>query len=214
MPKHSKNSMPSSVEEYLSEGCGRCPLGGTPDCKVHPWSAELTQLRKLVLQCGLQEEIKWGVPCYSWKEGNILLLSALKEYTALSFFKGALLKDSKKILQKPGKNTQAGRLLKFTSLSQIHENQETIKAYIFEAIELEKAGLKVELKTNPEPIPREFQDAMEQDSTLKNAFEALTPGRKRGYILYFSAPKQSKTRIARIEKYRAKILDGKGFHDR
>lgn len=206
--------MNPKVDEYLLEGCGRCPLGGTPQCKVHNWEEELKMLRAIVLDCGLTETLKWGVPCYTFQQSNVLIVSAFKDYCALSFFKGALLQDTDNILEKPGENSQAARLIKFTDTGTIAEMESTLKSYIFEAVEVEKAGLKVTFKKNPEPIPEELQNKMEEDPLLETAFAALTPGRQRGYILYFSAPKQSKTRESRIEKCREKIFMGKGLNDR
>lgn len=202
------------VDQYLLEGCGRCSLGGTPDCKVHDWTAELELLRSIVLGTELNEEVKWGVPCYTYQQGNVLLLSAFRPYAAISFFKGALLNNDAGLLEKPGPNSQASRVLKFTSLDQIEENAASIKQYILQAIEVEKAGLTVAFKQNPEPIPEELAAKFAEDTTLQNAFEALTPGRQRGYILFFSAPKQAKTRLARIEKCVGKILNGEGLHDK
>ena len=208
-------SMNPAVDNYLIEGCGRCSLGGTPDCKVHNWTEELKQLRRIVLECGLTEEVKWSVPCYTFQQNNVLIVSAFKEYCSLSFFKGALLKDAEGILEKPGENSQAARLFKFTNVQQILEMEPTIKAYIYEAIEVEKAGLKVDFKQKNELVyPEELQTKLDEDPELKSAFESLTPGRQRGYVLHFSQPKQSKTRISRIEKCIPKILEGKGFHDR
>ncbi|RAI87985.1 YdeI/OmpD-associated family protein [Algoriphagus yeomjeoni] len=206
--------MNTSAEAYFSEGCGRCQLGGTPQCKVHSWTEELSLLRKLILDSGLNEEAKWGVPTYTFQKKNVLILAAFKEYCSISFFKGALLSDEHKILVKPGENTQAGRLIKFTDVKKIKELKAVIKAYIFEAIEIEKEGLVVEFKKNPEPIPEELKTKLENDPVFKSAFEALTPGRQRGYILYFSAPKQSITRESRIEKFAPKILEGIGLNDR
>ncbi len=206
--------MNPKVDQYLIEGCGRCPLGGTPECKVNSWREELKQLRRIVLDCGLTEEVKWGVPCYTYKGSNVLMVSAFKGFSALSFFKGSLLQDDKGLLDKPGENSQAVRLFRFTDSRTIIENESIIKAYIYEAIEVEKAGLKVNFKKNPEPIPEELQLKLDEDPALNAAFGALTPGRQRGYILYFSAPKQSKTRVSRIEKYIPRIFEGKGFRDR
>lgn len=205
--------MNPAIDAYLMEGCGRCPLGGTADCKVHTWTAEMKLLRKLVLDCGLNEELKWSVPCYTHQGNNILLLSAFKEYCALSFFKGTLLADTEGVLIAPGKNSQATRLLKFTSVQEIMELEAVLKAYVFEAIEVEKAGLKVEFKKNPESIPEELQQKLDTDPYFRTAYESLTPGRQRGYIIYFSQAKQSKTRQGRIEKYTSKILNGEGIHD-
>ena len=206
--------MNNQVDNYLLEGCGRCPLGGTPDCKVHKWTAELELLRTIVLDCGLTEELKWGVPCYTFQGGNVLMVSAFKEYCSISFFKGSLLSNTKGILEKPGPNSQAARLIKFTNTARIQEIEEDIRTSIYEAIEVEKAGLKVLFKKNPEPIPEELEQKFAEDPVLKSAFEALTPGRQRGYILFFSAPKQSKTRVSRIEKSVEKILNGEGLHDK
>ncbi|WP_423801167.1 YdeI/OmpD-associated family protein [Neobacillus sp. SAB-20_R2A] len=207
------SEMNPKVDKYLIDGCMRCPLGATPDCKVNNWPEELEKLRMIVLDCGLTEELKWGVPCYTFQKSNVLIISAFKEYCSLSFFKGSLLKDAHRILEKPGENTQAGRLVKFTNVKQIVELEPILKAYIHEAIEVEKAGLKVEFKKDPEPIPEELQNKFEDIPALKTAFDALTPGRQRAYILHFSAPKQSKTRVSRIEKCMEKILAGKGLND-
>ena len=202
------------IDVYLAEGCGRCPLGGTPNCKVHNWQKELKLLRTIVLECGLTEELKWGVPCYTFQNSNVSIVAAFKEYCSLSFFKGALLNDAHKILVKPGENTQSDRLIRFTNVQEIMELEPVLKAYIYEAIEVEKAGLKVSFKKEPEPIPDELQRKLDKNPALKTAFEALTPGRQRAYIIYFSAPKQSKTREARIEKYIPQILEGIGLHDK
>ncbi len=205
--------MNKSVDNYFIEGCGRCPLGGTPDCKVHSWTSELELLRKIVLSCGLTEECKWGVPCYTFQNKNILIVSALKEYCCISFFKGSLLSDDKNLLVKPGPNSQAARLFKFKNSKEIIEIEEDIRAYIFESVEVEKAGIKIQFRKNPEPIPEEFEAKLEKDPILKTAFESLTPGRQRSYILHFSQPRQSKTRISRIEKCEPMILSGIGLHD-
>lgn len=209
-----KNLKPRSVEDYLLNGCGRCALGGTPACKVHSWEPELEQLRRIVLDCELIEELKWDVPCFTYKKNNIVIVSAFKAYASISFFKGALLKDEEGILEKPGPNTQAGRLIKFASVAQILKLEPKIKAFIYEAIEVEKAGLKVAYKKDVEPYPEELVQAFDRNSDFKAAFEALTPGRQRGYLLHFSQPKQSATRQSRIEKCMAKIFEGKGWNDR
>ena len=206
--------MNKSVDNYFLEGCGRCPLGATADCKVHNWTSELKLLRKIVLDCGLAEESKWGVPCYTYQAKNILVVSALIDYCCISFFKGSLLNDAENLLVKPGPNSQAARLFKFTNVEDIIKIEKDIIAYIFEAIEVEKAGLKVSFKKNTEPIPEELELKFEEDHTLKNAFDMLTPGRQRGYVLHFSQPKQSKTRISRIEKCIPMILSGIGLHDK
>jgi len=206
--------MNKSVDNYFIEGCGRCPLGGTPDCKVHTWTSELELLRKIVLDCGLTEESKWGTPCYTFQNKNILIVSALKEYCCISFFKGSLLSDDKNLLVKPGPNSQAARLFKFKNINEVIRIESDIKAYIFESIEVEKAGLNVTFKKNPEPIPEELEAKFEEYPVLKNAFEALTPGRQRGYLLHFSQPKQAMTRVSRIEKSVPMILSGIGLHDK
>lgn len=206
--------MTKDIETYFIDGCGRCSLFGTPECKVKTWQKELKLLRKLVLDCGLTENIKWGQPCYTYNGNNVLFVTCFKDFACISFFKGALLNDAEQILTAPGENSQAVRLIKYTNAKDIVAQEATIKAYIYEAIEIEKAGLKVALKKEQDPIPEELQAMMDKDAKLKAAFEALTPGRQRGYILHFSAPKQSKTRISRIEKCIPKIMSGKGFHDR
>lgn len=188
---------------------------GTPQCKARTWQEELKALREILLDSPLTEELKWSVPCYTFQKSNVVILSALKESCTLSFFKGALLKDPHGILTKPGENTQAGRLIRFTSVQQIVELASIVKAYIAEAIEIEKSGVKVNFKAKGELVyPEELQTQFAHHPALKTAFEALTPGRQRGYLLYFTAPKQSKTRASRIEKSIPSILDGKGLNDR
>lgn len=207
--------MNPEIDAYLLEGCGRCALGGTPECKVHSWQEELKYLRRVVLDCGLTEERKWGVPCYTHNGSNILMVAAFKDNCTLSFFKGALLKDDHKILEKPGENTQSGRVIRFTDVDRIAALEPVLKTYMFEAIEVEKAGLKVNFKKASEyGFPAEFQNRLDRDPELKAAFDTLTPGRQKGYLLYFSSAKQSKTREARIEKYIPKIFKGLGLHDK
>jgi uncharacterized protein YdeI (YjbR/CyaY-like superfamily) len=182
--------------------------------KAKNWQEELEQLRMIVLDCGLTEELKWGVPCYTFQESNIVLIHVFKEYCALLFFKGALLNDTKGILIQQTKNVQAARQVRFGNVREIGKMEKILKAYIYEAIEVEKAGLKVNLKkTTAFIVPEEFQKKLDKTPALKTAFKALTPGRQRGYILYFSAPKQSKTRASRVEKYMQQILNGKGLND-
>ena len=178
------------------------------------WQAEIKQLRTLLLDGGLTEEFKWRTPCYSFQGNNVVIIGCFKNYCTLSFFKGALLQDSHKVLSKPGENSQAVRFFKFTNLEEITEQKPTIKAYIFEAIEIEKAGLKVAFKSNTElEWVAELQMALDKNPALKTAFNALTPGRQRAYNLYFSEAKQPKTRETRIEKYTQRILDRKGIND-
>lgn len=205
--------MNPKVDLFLEEGCGRCKWYRTPDCKVHTWTAELKLLRKIVLSCELTEELKWSQPCYTFNGNNILIVSAFKNFCFINILKGALLSDTHAILEKPGESSQSARLLKFTNVQDIKDIEATIKAYIFEAIEIEKAGLKVAFKKNPEVIPDEFQTKLDQIPELKKAFEALTPGRQRGYLLHFSQAKQAKTRESRIEKCMEAILNGKGFNE-
>jgi len=182
--------------------------------KEKKWQKEIEQLRMIILECGLAEELKWGCPCYTFQESNIVLIHVFKEYCALLFFKGALLNDANGILIQQTKNVQAARQVRFTNVREIVEMKPTLKAYIYEAIEVEKAGLKVKLKKTADfKITEEFQKKLDKSTVLKKAFEALTPGRQRAYIFYFSQPKLSKTRESRVEKYLQQILKGKGLDD-
>lgn len=182
--------------------------------KAEKWQEELEQLRKIVLECELTEELKWGVPCYTFQKSNIVLIHDFKEYCALLFMKGALLDNANGLLIQQTENVQAARQIRFTNLREIVDNKAILKAYIYEAIEVEKAGLKVELKKTTEyNIPEEFQQKLDESTSLKTAFEALTPGRQRAYLLHFSQPKQTKTREARVEKCIPQILDGKGLNE-
>ncbi|SDQ74739.1 YdeI/OmpD-associated family protein [Flagellimonas zhangzhouensis] len=200
---------------YLSDGCGRCSLYSTPECKVHTWQEELKYLRRLVLDCGLDEELKWSVPCYTYNGHTLVMVVAFKESATLSFFKGALLRDEHGILMKPGKNSQASRVVRFTSVDEIAKLEDVLKAYIFEAIEVDKAGLKIKKKATSEyEMPEELQQKLDEDSDFKMAFEALTPGRQRGYMLFISQAKQSQTRSNRIEKCIPNIYKGKGYNER
>ena len=179
--------------------------------RAKKWQEEFKTLRRISLDCRLTEELKWGKPCYTFQKSNIVIIQGFKEFCALLFCKGALLNDAKGILKKFG--WQAARRIPFTGVREIVEMELILKAYIHEAIEVEKAGLKVNFKQNPEPIPEEFQNKLGESPALKTAFEALTPGRQRGYILYFSGAKQSKTRESRVEKCMRRILNGKGLND-
>jgi uncharacterized protein YdeI (YjbR/CyaY-like superfamily) len=182
--------------------------------KDKKWHEEFEKLRMIILDCQLTEELKWGVPCYTFENKNIVLIHGFKEYCAILFVNGALLKDVMGILITQTENVQAARQVRFTNVDEIEEMEPILKAYIHEAIEVEKAGLKVDFKKTTEfIIPEEFQNKLDEIPALKTAFDALTPGRQRAYILYFSAPKQSKTRGARIEKCMQQILDGKGLND-
>lgn len=183
--------------------------------KPGKWQKEYAQLRTLLLDCGLTEELKWGVPCYTFRSHNVVLIHGFKEYCALLFHKGVLLNDTDQILIQQTENVQSARQVRFTSLQDIIKQEATLKAYVYEAIEVERAGLKVPFKKTAEyPVPEELQIAMKENPDLKAAFEALTPGRQRGYLLHFSQPKQSKTRAARIEKCLPNIFEGKGYNDR
>jgi uncharacterized protein YdeI (YjbR/CyaY-like superfamily) len=178
------------------------------------WKAEFEALRKIVLDCGLTEDFKWMHPCYTYEKKNVVLIHGFKEYCALLFHKGALLQDTHGILIRQTEHVQAARQIRFTNVQEIVEMEPILKAYIYEAIEVEKAGLKVDGSKKAElTIPEELQKKFAEMPALKTAFEALTPGRQRAYILYFSKPKQSKTRASRIEKYVQQILNGKGLHD-
>jgi len=182
--------------------------------KNENWQEELEELRTIVLDCGLEEVLKWGCPCYTFQEKNIVLIHVFKEYCALLIFKGVLLHDTKGILVQQTQNVQSARQVRFTSVQQIIKQQRTLKAYINEAIEVEKAGLTVDLKAKSKLVfPEEFEKKLKENPRLKTAFSALTPGRQRAYNLYFSAAKQSKTREARIEKHIKQILQGKGLND-
>jgi uncharacterized protein YdeI (YjbR/CyaY-like superfamily) len=181
--------------------------------KATNWHDEFVELRRISLDCGLTEELKWRLPCYTYENNNIVIIQGFKEYCALMFFKGALLKDPDGMLIKMGES-QSGRQARFTSVREIIELEPVLKEYINEAIEVEKAGLKVEFKkTSDFTIPEEFQAKFDENPALRTAFESLTPGRQRAYIFYFSAPKQSKTRASRVEKSIQQILDGKGLND-
>ena len=178
------------------------------------WQKEYEKLRTIILNCGLMEELKWGCPCYTFENTNIVLIHGFKEYCALLFFKGALLNDPNGILIQQTKNVQSARQIRFTNAKEIVKMEKILKAYVYEAIEVERAGLKVKLKKTSEfKTPEEFQKRLDKSAALKKAFDALTPGRQRAYIFYFSQAKQSKTREARVEKYIKQILSGKGLDD-
>ena len=178
------------------------------------WQKEIRQMRTIALDCGLEEVLKWGCPCYQYNGTNIVLIHVFKEYCAFLFFKGALIKDEKGILIQQTKNVQSARQVRFTDIKEIEKQKKILKAYIYQAIEIEKAGLKVKLKkTSDYNIPEEFQTQLNKKAALKKAFESLTPGRQRAYLFYFSQAKQSKTRLDRVQKYIPKILEGKGLDD-
>ncbi|HEY1040853.1 MAG TPA: DUF1801 domain-containing protein [Bacteroidia bacterium] len=182
--------------------------------KNKKWQTEIETLRMIVLDCDVTEELKWGVPCYTYNKSNVVLIHVFKDYCALLFHKGVLLKDPKGILIQQTENVQSARQIRFTHVKEIVKIKTTLKAYIKEAIEAEKKGLKVEFKKTKEfEMPEEFENKLKENPSLKKAFYALTPGRQRGYLLYFSSAKQAKTRESRIEKYTSHILDGKGLDD-
>lgn len=182
--------------------------------KNEKWEKEIKKLRMVILECGLNEELKWGCPCYTFNNSNIVLIHVFKEYCAVLFFKGALLNDANGILIQQTENVQSARQVRFTNIQEVNKQEKILKAYIYEAIEVEKAGLKVKLKkTSDYKIPEEFQKRLDKNKALKTAFEKLTPGRQRAYIFYFSQAKQSKTREERVEKYLKQILNGKGLDD-
>jgi len=182
--------------------------------KAEKWQEEFIKLRAIVLDCPLDEDLKWGVPCYTFQKKNVVLIHGFKEYCAILFVKGALLKDPKGVLIQQTENVQSARQIRFTDVREIVKMETTLKVYIMEAIEVEKAGLKVDYKKTSEfVIPGEFQTKLDENHALKEAFYALTPGRQRAYIFYFSQPKLSKTREARVEKYIDAILNGMGLND-
>lgn len=192
--------MDSKVEAFIKEAVA--------------WKEEFRELRRIILDCGLDEEMKWGKPCYAYQGKNVVLMHGFKEYCALLFHKGALLKDPKGILIQQTENVQAARQIRFTDVQEIRKLEKILKAYVLAAIEIEKSGLKVELKKTSEyEVPQEFRQRLDKDRALKTAFEALTPGRQRGYLYFISQAKQSKTREARIEKCVPKIFEGLGFDD-
>jgi uncharacterized protein YdeI (YjbR/CyaY-like superfamily) len=206
--------MNPQVDHYLIAGCGRCELANTPACKVHRWKEELGILRSFLLDCGLTEERKWGVPCYTHNNKNIVIIGAFKESCTMSFFKGALLQDPHQILDKPGENSNAGRVIRFKNVKHVLKVLPKLKSYIFEAVEIEKAGLKVKPKdTTANEMPEELLQKFEEYPDLKSAFFSLTPGRQRAYLIHFSQPKQSQTRTSRIEKSMNQIMNGVGLHD-
>ncbi|NUM31062.1 MAG: DUF1801 domain-containing protein [Bacteroidetes bacterium] len=201
------------VDKYIIDGCMRCKYGATPQCKINNWREEIEMLRQIVLDTGLKEEIKWSVPVYTYNGKNIVIVNVLKNSANIGFFKGALLKDIHKILQQQG-NIQSARLIKFTQTAEIENLKEILKSYIKEAISIEKSGQKFEFKKNPEPIPDELKNVFENDLEYKRAFNELTPGRQRSFIIHFSQPKQEKTKYERIEKCRNQIMNGLGFNER
>jgi uncharacterized protein YdeI (YjbR/CyaY-like superfamily) len=182
--------------------------------KLKQWQEELEQLRSIILDCGLTEELKWGSPCYTYDEKNVVILGGFKNNCVISFLKGVLLSDTDKLLVAPGENSQSARIIRFTNVKEIVKLKKTIKAYIYEAVEVDKVGLKVDMeKSKNFELPNELLSKFKTQPKLKNAFQSLTPGRQRAYVMFFSDSKNSNTREARIEKYTKRILDGKGMND-
>lgn len=211
-----KRTRATTIHQYFTEGCGRCDLMGTPKCKVHRWHDVLHGLQlHLLANQDLHEEMKWGVPTYTFQGKNVVLLTAFKEYCALNFVKGALIKDPKGLLTQPTENTQAGRQFRFTTAAEVKKHSKAIDDFLKQAVALERTNQKVTLKkTEDFEVPEELQQAFKKDVAFKKAFKALTPGRQRGYLLYFGGAKQAATRAARIEKCKPDIFKGKGWNDR
>lgn len=202
------------VDIFLQEGCGRCHLYQTAACRALVWNEGLHEMRRIALECGLIEDFKWQHPCYTFEKKNILILGAFKEYFAFNFFKGALLNDDKKWLVSPGENSQSGKQLRFTDVRDVLKKEKAIKRYILEAIEVERSGKQVVKKSMDQyPIPEELKEKFIEDPSFKSAFYALTPGRQRGYLLFFAQAKQSSTRTSRIEKFMDSIFKGKGYQE-
>lgn len=202
------------IDDYLKDGCGRCSLYQTPKCKVHTWQKCLTLLRTIILETGLQEELKWSMPCYSYQGKNVIMMAAFKDYCCISFFKGSAIQDDTGLLSTSGPNSKTGRIFKITDIQDIINHKVDIKALIFQAIALEKSGIKVKSASlQAEPWPDEFVEICRNKPELETAFKGLTPGRQRGYLIFFQGAKQSETRIRRIQKYIPLILQGKGMQD-
>lgn len=205
---------PENVDQYLESGCGRCELGGTPQCKVQSWVDELHLLREIVRESTLTEEIKWSAPCYTHDGKNILMLSALKESVVISFFRGAQMQDPENVLEKPGENSRFARYFRFTDVQTVASSKQTILRYIQEATEIEDSGQIADASSDAAlSYPEELIQMFEADPIFEEAFSALTPGRQRGYLIHFSSAKQSKTKTARIKRAMPKIFIGKGWNE-
>ena len=205
---------PQNVDDFLQDGCGRCAKGGTPDCKVHLWTQELMFLRNLCLESGLTETIKWGMPVYTHKDKNAIILGAFKEFSTIGFFKGSLLNDPQNILQVSGENTQDSRLIRFTSQEDVVKIEDWIRVFIQDAIAIEEQGLKPpKMEKKDLVLPEELHTYLDQNPEVSSAFYALTPGRQRSWVIFISGAKQSSTRESRVLKAVPKILEGKGMHD-
>lgn len=207
--------MTKNVDLYFTDGCGRCSLHATPQCKVNTWKKELLSLRRIILSCGLNEESKWGMPVYTYNGKNVVMIAAFKDNCVVSFFKGSLLADTDKLLVKPGENSEVIRLIRFTDVRKITDIETSLRSYIFEAVEIEKSGIKpAAKKVSDYKIPEEFAAHLKKNKQLKKAFESLTPGRQKAYLIHFSGAKQSATRESRILKCIPDILKGKGWNER
>jgi uncharacterized protein YdeI (YjbR/CyaY-like superfamily) len=204
----------TSVDSYLLEGCGRCSLYRTPECKVHRWTDALIVLRQVLLESELVEEMKWGAPCYTLDGKNVAMMAALKDSCTLSFFKGAALTDDEGVLESPGPNSRHARLLRFRSAEEVDERRSQVQRYVQQAIEAERSGLEVVLTDEADPLPEELEQRLASDPLLKKAFESLTPGRRRSHSIYVAGAKQSETRKQRVERCVPKIFSGKGFNER
>lgn len=206
--------MNRDLDSYFSDGCGRCELAGTPGCRVLIWQREMRLLRDLALSVDLKEEVKWGVPCYTLGGKNIFLIHAFKNYCAVLFMKGALMKDPEHILIQQTEQVQSGRQIRFENYDDVLSHTEIIRKYMLEAIRVEKSGAKIApKKTEDYQVPEELTEFFKNDPAFEKAFKALTPGRQRGYLLFFGGAKQSATRISRIMKYQQAIFEGKGLQD-
>ncbi|MBK7698253.1 MAG: YdeI/OmpD-associated family protein [Saprospiraceae bacterium] len=201
------------VDLFIADGCGRCDYYATDKCKVRSWQMELQHLRQIMLETGLVEDVKWGVPVYTHQDKKYCYRISSKRLCYIWIFKGVLLIDPKKIVEQQGPSVQSARIIRFTAVDQIINLTDTVKEYVKEAVVIEESGVKVEFKKDLEPIPDELNDMFEDLPALRDAFYALTPGKQRGYIIHFSQPKQSASRISRIEKCIDKIMNGEGFHD-
>jgi uncharacterized protein YdeI (YjbR/CyaY-like superfamily) len=204
----------TNVDSYLRDGCGRCEHFQTPQCKVLLWTKPLEALRALVLATGLEEEMKWGSPCYTLGGKNVVMIGSFKEFCALQFFKGAALEDEEGLLVSPGPNSRFGRYLKFTSLAEVKAKRPQVQRFLEQAVALERSGRKVEPSKEREPVPEELARRLAEDATLRKAFEALTPGRQRSHVLHISGAKQSETRERRVDRCAKDILAGRGFNER
>lgn len=204
----------TSVDSFLADGCGRCDHFRTPQCKVHQWTEPLGVLRQLLRASELTEEMKWGSPCYTLDGKNVVMLAAFTDHCAISFLQGALLTDEGGRLERPGANTHAARVVRFTTAGEVRAQRAALQGFVEEAVALARSGARVPPPPQSEPVPEELQARLDADPALRAAFEALTPGRQRSYVLHVSGAKQSRTRAARVERCIPKIHAGKGFHER